>query len=271
MAEAHNPATRDSWERARAQAAALGVHAVSCFLSSQLLQFHRPAGRRSYLAIASSARFSRPSRWSWTSITPSLTSGPGRVESTLRRRSFWQQILFSMILIAGRSRTPPNVALKLTGGLPRREDAEQELGTPEHVDAGFARSLTLVLAGRVDVMKVSRNAFASRSFLAVAITACGSTNNRMAVLEQRVARLEAAPAATPGPQEDRPLPAFAAEDGWSISGGGRRQARANGFRDGTNRKRRACNAGDDIISDLRSSPLGPKSCARSDRWEWAPA
>ena len=35
-------------------------------------------------------------------------------------------------------------ALKLTGGLPQLNDAEQELGIPERVDAGVARSLTLV-------------------------------------------------------------------------------------------------------------------------------
>jgi hypothetical protein len=34
--------------------------------------------------------------------------------------------------------------LKLTGGLPQLNDAEQELGISEHVDDGMARSLTAV-------------------------------------------------------------------------------------------------------------------------------
>ena len=89
IAEAHNPATRDSWERARAQAAALGVARSELFpvLGAVAVSEDRPAGdiiRRSVQRPGSPD----VSRWNWTSITPSLTSGPARVESTLQRRSF---------------------------------------------------------------------------------------------------------------------------------------------------------------------------------------
>ena len=83
LAEAHNPATRVSWERARAQAAGLGVaqqraisHAGSCrtFADQSLGDvlwepLLRPGCPRTF-------------RWSWISITPSLTSAPAPAELT---------------------------------------------------------------------------------------------------------------------------------------------------------------------------------------------
>jgi hypothetical protein len=66
LAEAHNPATRLSWERARAQAANLGVREASYIRRSRPLHFPTPGVRRLILAIASIANSCRTLRLEWS-------------------------------------------------------------------------------------------------------------------------------------------------------------------------------------------------------------
>jgi outer membrane protein TolC len=80
LAEAHNPATRVSWERARVQAAALGVARSELYPT---------------LAAAALSQTTREEVLFGNRIltTPFLTSGLAPVESTPRKRRFWQLIL----------------------------------------------------------------------------------------------------------------------------------------------------------------------------------
>jgi outer membrane protein len=101
MAEAHNPATRDSWERARAQAAALGVACSELFpilgavavsetgrqevlfgdrFNGQVLQTFQMELDLNYTLFDFGAR-------------------TGRINAA--KAQLWQQISFSTIFIAG--------------------------------------------------------------------------------------------------------------------------------------------------------------------------
>ena len=88
MAEAHNPATRDSWERARAQAAALGVARSELFPALVAIAVSE-TGRQEVLF---GDRFNGQVIQTFQmelDLNYTLFSGLARVESTLRMRSFW--------------------------------------------------------------------------------------------------------------------------------------------------------------------------------------
>src|SRR6267143_3812438 len=86
LAEAHNPETRLAWERARSQAAALGVARSELYPTWRRLHSLRQAARKSSSETASTARSSKIFKWNSTSTTTSLISAPVLAESTQRAR-----------------------------------------------------------------------------------------------------------------------------------------------------------------------------------------
>ena len=115
------------------------------------------------MAIASTARWPRIFRWSWTSITQFLTSAPARVESMPRKRNFWRRISRLTTLIAQVIYQVQQAYYRLLSSMGQEDAARASLSNAQAVQQAAEERLANGLATLPDVLE-ARSATAQAEY-----------------------------------------------------------------------------------------------------------
>ena len=90
LAETHNPETELAWERARAEAAALGVERRELFPILAAAALSQTSREETYLGTGYYRQTFQDFQGHWISTTRSLTLARELAESMPPKRTFWQ-------------------------------------------------------------------------------------------------------------------------------------------------------------------------------------